>query len=144
MVTTNPEIERLWAFAAIEDHLQEIADFGEDADRKQAVVDLAVEHGLVTTYTSMIVVRDEVFQQLGIDRRNSARLAIEDEARTERAVQQVASRRVDSAQPMFQSNRPNYDNGSGAGSHGAVGLVLALVFAWVAWTRRKAPAGVGG
>ena len=148
---TDPEVERLWAFAAIEDHLQEIADFGEDADRKQAVVDLAVEHGLVTTYTSMVVVRDEVFQQLGIDRRNSARLAIEAEARKDRAAQPVASRRVDTAQPMFQSNRPSYGNGSGAGtgsgggagSHGALGLVLALVFAWVAWSRRKVQAGAG-
>ncbi len=149
---TNPEVERLWAFAAIEDHLQEIADFGEDADRKQAVVDLAVEHGLVTTYTSMIVVRDEVFQQLGIDRRNSARLFTEAEARKDRAAQQLASRRVDTAQPMFQSNRPGYGTGGGAGtgagggagSHGAVGLALALVFAWVAWSRRKAHAGTGG
>jgi Ca-activated chloride channel family protein len=148
---TDPEVERLWAFAAIEDHLQEIADFGEDADRKQAVVDLAVEHGLVTTYTSMIVVRDGVFQQLGIDRRNSARLATEAEARKNRAAQPVASRRVDTAQPMFQSNRPGYGNGSGAGgsagggagSHGALGLVLALVFAWVAWSRRKVQAGAG-
>ena len=145
---TNPEVERLWAFAAIEDQLQEIADFGEDADRKQAVVDLAVEHGLVTRYTSMIVVRDGVFRQLGIDRRNSARLATEAEARKGRAAQQVVSRRVDTAQPMFQSNRPGYGarggTGGGAGSHGAVGLALALVFAWVAWSRRKAHAGARG
>ena len=80
VATTNPEIERLWAFAAIEEKLQEIEDFGDKADIEQAVVDLGVEYGLVTPYTSMVVVREEVFHQLGIARANRDRLAVEQQA----------------------------------------------------------------
>ncbi|MGB5718563.1 MAG: VIT and VWA domain-containing protein, partial [Gammaproteobacteria bacterium] len=54
VATENPEIERLWAYASVEEALQEINDFGEDADLKQAIVDLGIEYGLVTDYTAMV------------------------------------------------------------------------------------------
>jgi Ca-activated chloride channel family protein len=85
VATDNPEIERLWAYATVEDALQEINDFGENADLKQVIVDLGVEYGLVTDYTAMVVVRDEVFDAHGIKRSNQARLAIEEAARQQRA-----------------------------------------------------------
>jgi Ca-activated chloride channel family protein len=58
----HPELERLWAYSSIQDMMQEMNDFGEDADLKQAVTDLSIEYGLVSNYTSMVVVRDEVFE----------------------------------------------------------------------------------
>ncbi|MCI5207361.1 MAG: hypothetical protein D3910_00870 [Candidatus Electrothrix sp. ATG2] len=67
--TANPELERLWAYASIEQLSREMEDFGEDADMKQAITDLGVQYGLITDYTSMVVVRDEVFNKLGIKRR---------------------------------------------------------------------------
>ncbi|MBT8126350.1 MAG: hypothetical protein KJP15_02615 [Gammaproteobacteria bacterium] len=54
----NPEIERLWAYAAIEELMEDIHNFGEKADIKQAVTETALEYGLVTDYTSMLIVRD--------------------------------------------------------------------------------------
>ena len=135
VATGNPELERLWAFAAIEERMQEIEDFGETADHRQAVVDLAVEHGLVTPYTSMLVLRDEAFAARGIARRNNQRLAVEAAAQTRRGAQPVQSRRVDTAQPMFKTARPSYGGGgggSGGGGAGALGLadlILVLVLA---------------
>ena len=101
--TLNPEIERLWAFAAIEDLQHRMDYLGEDADSRQAIVDLAVEYGLVTDYTAMVVVRDEVFDAHGIKRSNQTRLAIEEAARAQRAQRPAVSRRVDSQQPMHSS-----------------------------------------
>ena len=123
----HPELERLWAFASIED-LQERIDFlGADSDSEQAIVDLAMEYGLVTDYTSMVVVRDEVFQQYNIDRNNSARVANEHTAREQRAKTKVSSNRRDTQQPAFGGPRA-YPNGGGDGA-GAIGpwfLILLL------------------
>ncbi len=110
----HPEVERLWAYATIEELSQEMHDFGEDADIKQAITDIAIEYGLVTDYTSMIVVRDEVFDSLGIKRDNKKRLQTELKAQQKRASQPVTSSRADTRQPMFNSNRPSHGNGSGA------------------------------
>lgn len=108
--SSNPELERLWAYASIEDMMNEMSDFGEDADIKQAVTDLSIEYGLVTDYTSMVVVRDEVFDSLGIKRQNRERLAVEKQAQQQRSNQTVVSRRVDTQQPMFQSNRAGHSS----------------------------------
>lgn len=134
VATDNPELERLWAYAAIGERMQEIEDFGETADHRQAVVDLAVEYGLVTPYTSMVVLRDEAFAARGIARRNNERLAVEAAAQTRRAAQPVPSRRVDTAQPMFKTARPSYGGGGGAGALGLADLALVLAMAAAAFT----------
>jgi len=110
----HPELERLWAYATIEGLNEEIEDFGEDADIKQAITDIATEYSLVTDYTSMVVVRDEVFESLGIKRVNKKRLQTEQAAQQNRSTQPVASQRADTQQPMFNSNRPSHSSGSGA------------------------------
>ena len=69
------------AMALEEEAMQEIRNFGENADLKQAVADLGVEYGLVTDYTAMVVVHDEVFEELGIKRANGSRRALEEAAR---------------------------------------------------------------
>jgi Ca-activated chloride channel family protein len=110
----HPELERLWAYATIEGLNEEMQDFGEDADIKQAITDIATEYSLVTDYTSMVVVRDEVFESLGIKRVNKKRLQTEQAAQQNRSTQPVASQRADTQQPMFNSNRPSHSSGSGA------------------------------
>ena len=109
----HPELERLWAYASIQDMQQEMEDFGEEADLKQAITDLSVEYGLVTDYTSMVVVRDEVFDSLGIKRLNRQRVANEKQAQIQRSTRVPVTRRVDAGQPMFNSNRASH---SGSGS----------------------------
>jgi len=110
----NPEIERLWAYATIEDLQNQIDYLGEDADSRQAIVDIATEYGLVTDYTSMVVVREEVFQQYGIQRNNQQRVATEQNARQQRATAPVRNNRVDQKQPAFANPRSSPSLGGGA------------------------------
>jgi len=117
----NPEIERLWAYRQIEYLQSQLDYFGADADVEDAIADLAVEFGLVTDFTSMLVVRDEVFDALGIKRTNRDRVAGERSAREQRAAQQPVSRRVDQQQPMFNQSRPSHTGG------GALGLELLFL-----------------
>ena len=128
VATENPEIERLWAFASIEDLNQQIADFGEKPDIRQAVVDLAREYGLVTDYTSMLVVSDETFAKHGIARDNQTRVATEQAAQDRRAQRAAPSRRVDTRQPMYSKPRPSH----GVGSFDALALLILLPLVWLA------------
>ena len=130
----NPEIERLWAYTIVEEAMQEISDFGEDADLKQSVIDLAVEYGLVTDYTAMVVVRDEVFDAHGIERSNQSRLATEEAARQLRAQRPAVSRQVDSQQPMYSSNRAGHNGG---GALDAWTLLFLLPLLWLTLRRRN-------
>jgi Ca-activated chloride channel family protein len=132
----NPEIERLWAYASIEEAAQEIDDFGDDADLKQGITDLAVEYGLVTDYTAMVVVPDEVFEQLGIDRNNRSRRSAEQAAALQRAQRPAVSRRVDEQQPMYTSNQASH---SGGGALDSWSLLLLVPLLGLAWGRRAAP-----
>jgi Ca-activated chloride channel family protein len=122
----NPEIERLWAFASIENLQSKLDYFGADGDVEQAITDIAVEYGLVTDYTSMIVVEEAVFQQLNIDRRNKRRVENEHLAREQRKTQVVRNHRADKNKPMFTSNRPS-TGGAGALSPLWVLLIIALM-----------------
>jgi Ca-activated chloride channel homolog len=100
-------------------------NFGPDADLENAIVDLGIAYGLVTDHTSMVVLRDEVFQELGIERRNAARSDIERAAREQRIQQAPANPRVDQAEPMFTGSRATHSGGgAGALSPGAVALML--------------------
>ncbi|MDJ0779095.1 MAG: VIT and VWA domain-containing protein [Gammaproteobacteria bacterium] len=128
----NPELERLWAFARIEGMSTEIADFGEDADLRQAITELAIEYGLVTDYTSMVVVRDEVFDALGIERQNQQRLQTENQARQQRATQATRNHRADQSKPMFNSPRPSH---GGAGSAGSLLLALFITLIGIRYAR---------
>ncbi len=122
----NPELERLWAYARIEAMMAEINNFGEKPDIKQAITDLGVEYGLVTDYTSMLVVRDEVFAQRGIRRLNQQRLATEHAAQRQRAAHSAVSRRVDAQQPMYGGS-PRPSHGGGALDSFMLAILLLLV-----------------
>jgi Ca-activated chloride channel family protein len=128
--TLHPEVERLWAYASIEDLQNRIDYLGEDSDSKQAITDLAVEYGLVTDYTSMVVVRDEVFKQYNIDRSNAARVAQEHTAREQRNAGPVRNNRQDTQQPAFGTTRAYPKSGDGGGAMGpwALFLLLPLLF----------------
>lgn len=123
----HPELERLWAYGTIENMMTEIHNFGENADIKQAVTDLSVEDGLVTDYTSMVVVREEVFQSLGINRQNQKRLETEKQAKEQRSNQPVVSNRVDTQKPMFTSNRSSHTGGGSFGIWFLVWMPMLLL-----------------
>ncbi|MCZ6641296.1 MAG: VIT and VWA domain-containing protein [Gammaproteobacteria bacterium] len=127
----HPELERLWAFASIEDLQNQMDYLGADADLSQAITDIALEYGLVTEYTSMLVMREEQFTSRGIDRKNARRVAREQTARQARANAPVASNRVDRQQPMYSSPAPTHapkSGGGGAFGPWAILILLPLLF----------------
>lgn len=119
----NPEIERLWAFAAIENLKSKQDYFGQDPDLEQAITDIAVEYGLVTNYTSMIVVEEEVFQDLQIDRSNKQRVETEQKSREQRKAKPVKNNRADTHKPIMTGKRPSI-GGSGGGSVNPIWILL--------------------
>lgn len=128
----NPEIERLWGYAQIEHDLQTMALLGPDPDLKTSVVDTSKEYGILSPYTSMLIVQEARFEDLAIDRTNKKRLAAEQAAQQERKAKPVRSTRVDTQKPMFKGNQPSHtgggSGGSGGGGSGSLGL-LGLLFA---------------
>ena len=130
----NPEIERLWAFASIEQLQKKLDYFGQDTDVEQAITDIAVEYGLVTDYTSMIVLEEARFQQFNIVRRNQERVAKELVARTARQTNGVKNNRVDTNKPMFKI--PRAVNGGG-GAVNPLWLVLIIALKIASNFRRK-------
>ena len=131
----NPELERIWAYATIENLQSKMDYFGADTDTEDAITDLAVEYGLVTDYTSMIVVRDEVFAAQGIKRSNRDRVATERVAQQTRAKQAPQNRRADQAQPMYQKKRPS--TGGGGSGGGAAGLPMIVIMSGLLMLRRR-------
>ena len=108
--------------------MQKLAVFGSDADVQQSIVDTSKAFGILSPYTSMLVVRDERFAELAIARTNRDRLAVEAAAKDTRKAQAVQSVRVDNSQPMFSAPRPTHSGGGGgSGAFGLPGLLLALV-----------------
>ena len=122
----NPELERLWAYARVQELAQEIRNFGESRELREAIIDLGVEYSLVTDHTSMLVLRDEIFSQYGIDRRNASRRQLEKLAQAQRAQQAPVSNRADSAQPMF-GNSPRPSTGTGGGALSPWWALLAIL-----------------
>ena len=131
----NPMLERIWAYATIENLQSKMDYFGADQDTEDAITDLATEYGLVTDYTSMIVVRDEVFAAQGIRRSNRDRVATEQVAQQARAQQAPQSRRVDQHQPMYNKKRPS--TGGGGSGGGAAGLPMILILSGLFMLRRR-------
>ncbi len=125
--TAHPELERLWAYASIAELQNRLDYFGEDRDAEQAITDLALENGLVTDYTSMIVLSEEAFAARGIDRRNRDRVARERAAREQRLAAPVQNNRVDTARPLYASDRVSAGGSSGSGALGPWVLVLLLL-----------------
>lgn len=135
--TRNPELERLWAYATIEDIQNRMDYLGHDADSEDAIVDLAVEYGLVTPYTSLVIVEEAVFEQQGITRNNKARVERERVARQNRASTPVRDHRQDSSQPAFSGNRSYPSSGGGSAGPVLILLLLSLIVLRKTHSRRQ-------
>jgi Ca-activated chloride channel family protein len=120
----NPELERLWAYAKINNLSERMNDFAGE-DHKQAITEIALEYGLVTDYTSMLVLSDEQFSTYNIKRSNKRRVETEALARKQRASQPVKKPTNPGGQPMFKKSRPS-SGGSGSGSFNWL-LIVGLV-----------------
>lgn len=122
---TFPEVERLWALARIQSLEKQIEDGGDRSELRQAVVNLGTEYSIVSNYTSMLVVRDERFNELGIERKNQRRVENERVMQHQRQQQSPVSTRVDRNQPMFGNQRAH--DVSRSGGSGAAGPVFSAL-----------------
>jgi Ca-activated chloride channel homolog len=129
--TDNPEIERLWALAQIEQiELKEAIGQLPPSETKDAITSLGVTYQLVTDHTSMLVLDDATHAARGIDRKNQQRLATERTAQSVRAAQPVKNYQVDASQPTYTAPAPHVSH-SGGGGGGALerqDIVLLAVF----------------
>jgi Ca-activated chloride channel family protein len=131
--TDNPEIERLWALAQIEQlELKEAIGQLPPSKSKDAITSLGVAYQLVTDHTSIIVLDDATHAARGIDRKNQQRLATESTAQSVRAAQPVKNYQVDASQPTYTAPAPHVSHsGGGGGGGGALerqDIVLLAVF----------------
>ncbi|PLX94436.1 MAG: VWA domain-containing protein [Desulfuromonas sp.] len=146
VATDNPELERLWALSRIDELMAEVRELGETEQFTSRIVDLGVHYSLVTDYTSMLVLNDDVYEQEGVSRRNADRVAKERQAQQQRSQQPVRNYRVDNApqqrstddasapaqQTSTFNNRPSPGIGHGSGP---VSLIAVPLVAWL--NRRK-------
>lgn len=75
----------------------------------------------------MLVLSDDDFAKLGIDRRNRDRVAKERLAQAALVQEPPRSRRVDDAQPMFDQSSPSLGHGALDPVSGVAALLLAVV-----------------
>ena len=139
----NPEIERLWALSKIESVMQDIHERGEQKSWVQEVKDLGVSYSLVTDYTSMIVVQDDVFENEGIDRRNADRVHRERQAQQRRETLSIRNNRVDN---QGQNPSGGAFGGRSAPSlgNGGTGPVGPLFLALILFVKRMKKQGANG
>jgi Ca-activated chloride channel family protein len=135
--TSNPEVERLWAYAQIQE-LKDRADYlGESAqDYRSAIVKTATEYGLVTDFTSMLVMSDEQFEANNIERKNLKRRTKENEAANKRNASPASNNQVDQQQPAFSGNRTSYSGSGGGGAFSPLSFLMFLPLG-IAWLRKR-------
>jgi len=129
----NPELERLWALSSIEDSMEIIREEGESKRLREDIVDLATEYSLVTDYTSMLVLREDVMEAEGIGRNNAKRVTRERQAQETRAQRAAKNYRVHDSTGNGGMFRGRKAHSIGSASVGP--LFAALIF-WM--NRRKA------
>jgi len=125
--TENPEIERLWAMALIEQiEVKAAAGLQPAAESHDAIQHLGAAYQIVTDYTSMVVLDDATHAKRGITRNNQQRTATERTAQSVRAAQPARQARVDASQPAFPSPAHHVSRGSGGGDLSGDALYLGF------------------
>jgi Ca-activated chloride channel homolog len=129
--TEHPELERMWALDRIEQAvMKEMAGVLPPEEAEHYIRDTGVKYQLVTDYTSMVVLSDEVFAKRGIARNNKQRIEVERQAQTGRAAQAPANRRVDNSAPMFTGKSHGVRGGGAFDPWMALIAVFAAIAVW--------------
>lgn len=133
----HPEIERLWAYAAIDEIKRAMVFEPNETESKEAIINLSCEYGIVTDYTSMLIVRDEIFKKHGINQTNKKRIKTEEQARNVRKAAPVTSRRVDTNKPMYTTRQATHRSSDGGGGGAVDGLFLLTLLPLAAFKLRR-------
>ena len=131
----HPELERLWALSRVDEIMQDIREHGETDGLREKVADLGTEYSLVTDYTSMLVVRDDEAEELGIQHSNLKRVTREREAQQRRESAPVVSYRVDQSSGSNGGGMFGNKSSPGVGT-GPVGVIFVAAAGWL-WRRNK-------
>ncbi|MFT3783240.1 MAG: VIT and VWA domain-containing protein [Nibricoccus sp.] len=130
--TDNPEIERLWAMAQVEQiELKENIGVLSPSESKDGITAIGVNYQIVTDHTSMVILDDATFAKRGIARNNQQRVATERAAQSVRSAQPIKNYRVDAQNPTYSAPAHHINHGGGGGG-GALdaktGNALLLLF----------------
>jgi len=157
----NPEIERLYALAAIRDLERGFDVEGEsEDDGRKAIVDLALRYSLVTDDTAMVVVDPSRKAKYGLGDANAKRRARERTAVAQRAQNGQRVTQATGKQPLAgnraahaptraqrrttrsrsESGQSNGGGGGGGGGAGAIGPLWILILAILFGLRRRSSA----
>ncbi|HEX7829082.1 MAG TPA: VIT and VWA domain-containing protein [Thermoanaerobaculia bacterium] len=135
VTTEHPELERMFALAHIDElTMKEQAGLTPPAESEQAIRDLGLRYQLVTDYTSMVVLADDVFEKRGIARNNKQRIEIERAAQSARSAAAPVNRQADRGKPMFSGRSHGL---KGGGAFDPWMAILALVAAVAALRLRQ-------
>ena len=133
--TEYPELERIWAMEQIEQAvMKETAGLLPPAESESMIRDLGVKYQLVTDYTSMVVLADDVFEKRGIARNNKERIGVERGAQATRVTAPPVNRRADHQKPMFNGRSHGL---KGGGAFDPMMVLLALTAALAALHTRR-------
>jgi len=136
--TDNPEIERLWALSKIDELSEQIRQTGETDSLRSTVAKLGVDYSLVTDYTSMLVVRGDQAEGLGLGRQNADRVQRERDAQQRREAAPVRNHRVDNTGSNPSGGAFSGVNAPSVGT-GPVGPLFVVVAVWMAVRRKGVP-----
>jgi Ca-activated chloride channel homolog len=129
--TEHPELERMWALDRIEDAtMKELAGILPPEESEHFIRETGVKYQLVTDYTSMVVLADDVFEKRGIARNNKQRIDAERQAQSVRSTAPPVNRSVDTSRPMFTGRSHGV---KGGGAFDPWMAVLALMAALAMW-----------
>jgi len=129
--TEHPELERMWALDRIEQTvMKEMAGVMPPDESENVIRDMGVKYQLVTDYTSMVVLADDVFAKRGIARNNKQRIDVERAAQATRATQGPVNRRVDTSKPMFSGRSAGLKGGGAFDPWMALLAVFAALAVW--------------
>ena len=138
--TDNPEVERLWAMAQVEQiELKENIGLMPPSESKNAIQSLGVAYQIVTDHTSMVVLDDATFAKHGIARNNQQRVAAERSAQSVRATQAPKNYQVDAQKPTYNApaHHINSSGGGGAIDAGTANVLLLLFLAAATFYARR-------
>jgi Ca-activated chloride channel homolog len=129
--TEHPELERMWALDRIEQAvMKETVGVLPQVEAEHFIRDTGVKYQLVTDYTSMVVLADDVFEKRGIARNNKQRIAVERNAQSTRSTAAPVNRRVDNGKPMFGGRSHGLKGGGAFDPWMALLAVLAALAVW--------------
>jgi Ca-activated chloride channel homolog len=135
--TDNPELERLWALNQIEIlKAKEDRGLSDSKEMEAAIRGLGVEYQIVTDYTSMVVLSDETFSNRKIERKNAARIAIENNAASVRNAQPIRNYQVDTKAPAFHLPVPTLGGGGAFGGLPSILLCLGSLFIMISMRKK--------